>query len=494
MELSVRLRLLARLLLLPGLLWVSMPGEAVAQDSLQPIGWDSGLKLPEARDLNPDPRILEIDLDALVAKVEIGPGLSVEAWTYNGGLPGPLIRLKVGDRLIVHFTNNLPKPSTVHWHGVRVPIEMDGVPGISQPEVQPGGSFTYDFIVPDAGLFWYHPHVMSAMQVGFGLYGALLVDDPTERIGVSDELVLVLSDIAIGDDGKQLPANSGGSGGMAFGREGNYVLANGRLGSTMVARSGAPQRWRIVNTAKTHYFNLDVGAGNTFSMIGGDGGLQEYPVESDFLALAPGERADVIVAPRAGPEAEIVVRSQYYDRGYGSIVYRLPEDLFRIVMTKLPAYSGAPLPQVRRTIEPLNTTGATEVKLQLTLRQYPHDLSFEYGFDGIPYWKAKPMLARLGETQVWTVTNSTPWSHPLHLHGFYFQVLDEEGAPVRPMAWKDTVNIPFKQTLRLVVRFDDDRPGTWMVHCHILDHAEGGLMTTVRVGDPPPVDFLHGKH
>jgi len=91
----------------------------------------------------------------------------------------------VGDRMIVHFTNKLPQPTTVHWHGMRVPIEMDGVPGISQPEVPPGGSFTYDFIVPDAGLFWYHPHVMSAMQVGFGLYGAVLVEDPAEDVGTA---------------------------------------------------------------------------------------------------------------------------------------------------------------------------------------------------------------------------------------------------------------------------------------------------------------------
>ena len=98
-------------------------------------------------------------------------------------------------------SNKLPQSSTVHWHGVQVPIEMDGVPGASQAPVEPGGSFTYDFIVPDAGLFWYHPHVMSAAQVGFGLYGPLLVDDPDDPVKSVDELVLVLSDIALNDDG-----------------------------------------------------------------------------------------------------------------------------------------------------------------------------------------------------------------------------------------------------------------------------------------------------
>jgi FtsP/CotA-like multicopper oxidase with cupredoxin domain len=141
--------------------------------SLQPEGWDAQIKLREAIDANPDPHIVEVNIEAKIAPVTIGPGTQVEAWTYNGDIPGPLIRVRVGDRLIVHFTNNLPEPTTLHWHGIRVPIQMDGVPGHSQPEVEPGRSFTYDFVVPDAGLFWYHPHVMSAMQVGYGLYGAV---------------------------------------------------------------------------------------------------------------------------------------------------------------------------------------------------------------------------------------------------------------------------------------------------------------------------------
>ena len=115
--------------------------------------------------------------------MEVAPGTKVNAWTYDGHLPGPLIRAHVGDRIIVHFTNDLPQPTTIHWHGVRVPIEMDGVPDVSQPEVKHGESFTYDFVARDAGLFWYHPHVMSAAQVGFGLYGALLVEDPADGVG-----------------------------------------------------------------------------------------------------------------------------------------------------------------------------------------------------------------------------------------------------------------------------------------------------------------------
>jgi FtsP/CotA-like multicopper oxidase with cupredoxin domain len=148
---------------------------------------------------------------------------------------------------------------------------------------------------------------------------------------------------------------------------------------------------------------------------------------------------------------------------------------------------------VRRPIEPISQTAATKVDLEFTLAQ-PPDAPPEYGIRGSLYSaRHKALRAKVGETQIWTVTNSTKWSHPLHLHGFFFQVLDDNGAPVRPLAWKDTVDIPFERTVRLIVRFDDreDVAGAWMLHCHILDHAEAGLMGVVEVGD---VKVPTGRH
>jgi FtsP/CotA-like multicopper oxidase with cupredoxin domain len=417
--------------LFAALLWASCASLAGAQERvLQSEGWNAGLRLTEAVDLNSDPRVVEINLEARVARVEIAPDRHVEAWTYDGGLPGPLIRVRVGDRLIVHFSNRLPTPTTVHWHGIRLPNRMDGVPGHSQLEVQPGESFTYDFVVPDAGLFWYHPHVMSAAQVGFGLYGALLVEDPSERVGTADELVLVLSDIEIRGDGTLESPDTGASTGMAFGREGNHLLVNGRIGGELFARSGAPQRWRIVNAAKSRYFQLDVDGplftdGQLFTIIGGDGGLLEYPVKRDRLVLT------AVIEKR--PDHELGARGRPGDH---------------------------------------NRIGT------LARRQ--------------PFARDKPVQAMPGETQVWTVTNKTKWSHPFHLHGFFFQVLDENGSPVRPLVWKDTVDVPFEQTARFVVRFDD-RPGGWMYHCHVFDHADGGLMGIVQVGAPDPNHSHHRK-
>lgn len=463
----------------------------VSAQSLQPPGWDRDLKLAEAPDRNPDPHIVEIDLDARIAPVEVAPGVRADAWTYNGGIPGPLIRLHVGDRLIVHFSNHLPQPTTVHWHGLRLPIQMDGVPDVSQPPVPEGGTFTYDFVVPDAGLYWYHPHVMSAAQVGFGLYGALLVEDPEEQVNVADQTVLVLSDIGIDNRGKLDSPDSGGSTGMAFGREGSYVLVNGRVRPRLVARSGAPQRWRIVNAAKSRYFQIDLD-GQAMTRIGGDGGLLEHPVKLDTLVLAAGERADIIIAPALKPGAELEVLSFPFNRGYGSVEYRAVENLLTLAIDTQAPYTGWSLAPMHRAIEPISTEGATPVNIEFTLAQRP-DGAFEYGINGVPFAKDHPITATPGETQVWTIVNKTKWSHPFHLHGFFFQVLDDKGRHVQPLEWKDTVNVPLEQTVRVVVRYDD-RPGSWMFHCHILDHADGGLMGMLDLGVPHADHSAHSTH
>jgi FtsP/CotA-like multicopper oxidase with cupredoxin domain len=446
--------------------------------SLQPAGWDAGLKLVEAIDVNPDPKIVEITLEARVASLSIAPGVRTEAWTYNGGLPGPLIRARRGDRLIVHFSNALPQSTTVHWHGVQVPIQMDGVPGASQPPVEPGGSFTYDFVVPDAGLFWYHPHVMSAAQVGFGLYGPLLVDDPDDVVKVADELVLVLSDIALDDDGKLHSADSGGVLGALLGREGNHVLVNGRIRPTLTVRDGGLQRWRIVNAAKSRYFELVLGDGQAFELVGVDGGHMEYSLQRWTIVLGPGERADVLVAPRLDGRSLTLITNPF-NRGFGSTEFRSAEDLIVFEPAQLPAVPPAELPKVTREIPPMSAEGATPVAIDLVMAKEQGLTGF--ALEGGPFWRKTSVRAAVGETQLWTITNKAVWAHPIHLHGFFFQEVDEKGIPVRPRAWKDTIHVAVDTTKRFLVTLD--RPGSWMFHCHILDHAEAGLMSTVDVGD-----------
>ena len=462
------------------LVWLAAtPAVAQPPAGYAPAGWDASARLVEATDTNPDPNIVEVTLTARIAEVEVAPGKSVRAWTYNGLLPGPLIRGQVGNRLIVHLVNELDAPTTIHWHGLRVPIEMDGVPGVTQDEVKKGETFTYDFVLRDASLYWYHPHVMSAAQVGYGLYGALLVEDPADGVGVADQITLVLSDIGFDSKGQLEDADSGGSAGMVFGREGAYVLVNGRVKPTIRARAGAPQRWRIVNTAKSRFFYLDLD-GQDFLVIGQDGGFQARSTTANILLVTAGERMDVIVTPKGAPGSELTLRSMLYNRGYGSVEYRGVEDLMTIAFTEEPALTKVTLPTITRDITPPPAAGATPVSMILTLPPQEAGQS-EFRINGVPYWKAKPFLADLGETQLWTVKNDTDWDHPFHLHGYFFMPVDEQGVPIQPAVWKDTLNVPMKATARLLVTFDE-RPGTWMIHCHILDHAEGGLMGTVQVG------------
>jgi FtsP/CotA-like multicopper oxidase with cupredoxin domain len=438
----------------------------------QPAGWDEDVRLHAAVDLNPDPRVVELTLQARLAPLPFVAAAPTEMWTFDGQVPGPLIRARVGDRVVIHFTNQLPEETTIHWHGLRIPAAMDGMPGHSQAPILPGGSFTYDFVVPDASTFWYHPHMASAKQVGNGLYGAFVVDDPAEPQGLGDEVVMVLSDLAVGADGTLEPPDAAGDLGTLFGREGNLVLVNGKVRPTLKARPGVRQRWRFVNTAKSRYFQLAL-EGHSFVRIGGDGGLLTAPVPVEQPVLAPGERADLLVVPNGEPGTEIMLRWIAFDRGFGTAFERPPVDLMLVRLEGSPVETLA-MPTIARTIAPLATDGATEVTLVLTANA--PGTPFELGINGVRFEDAAPVMAHIGETQVWTVSNTIDFAHPFHLHGFFFQVLEPAGPP----EWKDTVNVPVDGRVRLVVRYED-RPGMWMFHCHILDHADAGMMGSLML-------------
>ena len=469
-----------------------LPSLLHAQDALsatqvaQPDRWDSELAMQQPRDLNPDPRILEIELEAVVTPMEIVPGKMTPVWTYNGSLPGPMLKLNVGDRMIVHFTNRLEEETTIHWHGLRVPNAMDGAPGFTQDPIPPGGSFTYDFIVPDAGTFWYHPHSNSAAQVGYGLYGALIVNDPADPPVFGDELVLMLSDISIADDGSLQSPKSGGSFGDLFGREGNVLLVNGKIMPTLKMRQGKQQRWRVINATRARYFSLRYNRAPVIR-LGGDSGLMARSEEVDQIQLTPGERTDFVFTPPDAPGTTDVFKWYPTDRGYGTTYLRVSEPIMNMVTVDLPPVTPEPIPQDLRAIAPLDISGATQKEISLTIDLSGNDVVV-MGINGVPHERTEPVLARVGETQVWTVKNPTDFSHPFHMHGFFFQVLDEN----RVLEWKDTVDVPHNSELKLAVKFDD-RPGMWMFHCHILDHADVGMMGHLYVsaaGEAPP----HAAH
>jgi FtsP/CotA-like multicopper oxidase with cupredoxin domain len=440
----------------------------------QPEGWADDLALATPHDLNPDPNVLEIELDARLADIEFLPGLKTPAWTYGGTVPGPLIRAKVGDRIIVHFTNHLPEGTSIHWHGMRVPNEMDGVPGVTQDPVMPEESFRYEFVARDAGTFWYHPHINSAAQVGWGMYGPIVVEDPDEPAAFGDDLVLMLSDMSLTDVGEFLPPDNGGEFGDLFGREGTVLLVNGRLMPTLKARVGKPQRWRVINAARARYYNIRM-PGHRLTRLGGDGGLAARSEEIYNVVVVPGERADVVFTAQGEPGSADVLEWVPVDRGFSSTFNRAREPMLDLEIVDSPPVAPEPIPQSLREIEPIDVTGAVERTLDMTI-----ETNFQnqvvMGINGIPYWNVVPIEAQTGQTQVWHLTNSTAFAHPFHLHGHFFQVLDDTRTP----EWKDTVDLPSESELYIAVEFDD-RAGLWMYHCHILDHAESGMMGQVSV-------------
>jgi len=445
-----------------------------------PPDWNKDLRLTEAEDTNPDPHIFETTLTAQVVTMQLLPGKTTQVWTYNGLLPGPLIRVPKGDRLIVHLQNQLPEATTIHWHGIRLPNEMDGVPDVTQPAVEPGGSFDYDFVVPDAGTYWYHPHVDSAAEVGYGMYGPIIVTDPDEPTDLGDELVLMLSDMQIGDDGAQDSPDAGGALATLFGREGNTLLVNGKVNPTLVARAGRRQRWRVINAAKSRYFQLGL-SGQTFTRIGGDDNFIASPQTSDTIVVTPAQRADVVVDLALAPNTSLPVEWIPYDRGYGSVEYRGRETVFTIRTTSDAVATNPPLPDTSREITPLDISDATAQMMQLT--ENDRGSQFALGINGVPGSQAQPIMVPFGQTQVWTVKNTIQWAHPFHLHGFFFQVLDVNGTPPSVLEWRDTADVPVNATVRLAVKFDE-RPGMWMFHCHILDHADAGMMGMVMLHPP----------
>jgi FtsP/CotA-like multicopper oxidase with cupredoxin domain len=459
-----------------------------AQDVSQPEGWDRELTLPQPEDLNPDPHILEIRLEAKIAEVELTRGVKTKVWTYNGLLPGPYIRAAKGDRLIVHFHNSLPDATTIHWHGVRVPNDMDGTPGMTQPLVQPGGEFTYDFVLRDAGTYWYHPHADSAAQVGFGLYGPIVVTDPADPAAFGDDLVLMLSDISLYEN-QLMDRKEGGNFGDLFGREGGTLLVNGRVMPTLLVRQGKQQRWRIINAARSRYWTFAL-RNNTFTRLGGDNGLAARPEPLTRITIAPAERMDLVYTPTLEPGSTTNLRWSAYDRGFGTTTNRPPEDVMAIRSVAESPVQPAPIPAALRKIPPIDITGAVEHTLDLTINL--EGTRVEMGINGVPTWRATPIVAHVGERHVWTLVNNSAFDHPFHLHGYFFQVLDDKRVP----EWKDTVNVPVKSTVRIAIDFDE-RPGLWMYHCHILDHAEVGMMGHLQVlpkGAPGPGDGAPARH
>jgi FtsP/CotA-like multicopper oxidase with cupredoxin domain len=412
-------------------------------------------------------RAVRVELEARETQWEPTDGLSIPGYGFNGQVPGPTIQAEVGDTLVVRLANNLPEPTTIHWHGLRVPADMDGTEMVQHP-VQPGGTFEYRFVLPDAGTFWYHPHTHETEQLEKGLYGALIVRGPGEP-RPDGERVLVLDDLKL--DRKGNLARFGGWKERHEGRLGDVRLINGRTQPELEMAAGQVERWRLVNAASSRYVRLSIG-GRPFTILGSDGGLLEAPVAATEVLLTPGDRVDLAVGPFMQGDM-IEVASLAYDRG----MLKEPGARYATVCVGPPAPSSARIPATLRSIEPL-TTGDQAPKRTVHLQGRPSLHGIDWRIDGHAHHHADPV--RVGDLQVWEVVNQTKMDHPFHLHGFFFQVLQVNGAPPEFRSWEDTINVPARGRVRIAWR-PDDRPGSWMYHCHILEHHAAGMMAHFEV-------------
>lgn len=293
-------------------------------------------------------KVVEYTLEASEFNWEIAPGKTIKAWGFNQQVPGPALEANAGDTLVVRVTNKLNEPTIIHWHGIRIPAAMDGT-GVVQKPIEPGETFEYRFMAPDAGTFWYHSHHNETVQMERGMYGTLIVRDPADPI-VDGERVFMIDDMKLDarnkftEPGWYIPRVVE----THDGRQGDTLLLNGREDTVIDIHAGQRERWRFINSSSARYFLLHM-EGREFQVIGTDGGLLEQPLTVTEALITPGERLDAIAGPFAEGET-FSIESLPYNR----MTFLKPKrDKFATVRVGQAKPSVAFIPDTLRVIETL---------------------------------------------------------------------------------------------------------------------------------------------
>jgi FtsP/CotA-like multicopper oxidase with cupredoxin domain len=442
---------------------------------------------------------------AMPARLVVGPaeaplvadeGPATRVWAYNGQVPGPVLRARQGERFRLEVENRLDEPTTVHWHGLRIPADMDGVPWLSQPPIAPGETFVYDFDLPDAGTYWYHPHINGSEQIARGLHGVLIVEE-AEPPAFDREILWTLDDWRLDQEAQVAPFGAMMDASHA-GRLGGTVTVNGSIATDEPVRSGERIRFRLANVANARTFAIGFGD-LPCHVIALDGQpVAPHRPAVERIVLGAGMRADVVVDLTGAPGGTARVVDDAYGPDYAYTLMRL------VYGEAPPLRDAASLPPP----EPLAPNPVPEPDLAAARR---HRVVFEGGAMGglagammgdsfvsmrdlaqagklwaingtVPedVFTAPPLLklAR-DESHVIELDNRTAFPHPVHLHGHSFRVLRRNGIPEPHIPLRDTalLNRGDKVEIALVA----DNPGSWMFHCHILEHLETGMMAVVEV-------------
>ena len=464
----------------------------------------------------------EIDIRASLVRRTIN-GKMLVMYGYNGMYPGPLIRAPRGATVVVNFHNEIPADTTVHWHGIRLDNRFDGIPYVTQPPVATGESFRYEIFFRDSGIYWYHPHVREDIQQDLGLYGNLLVGapEPSYYSPVNHEEALILDDLMMDDLGP-IPYGEQAATHALMGRFGNVMLVNGVTDYEMDVAKGDVVRFYLTNVANTRTFNVVFG-GAPIKIVGSDVSKYEHEDWVDSVMIAPAER--YIVEVKFDEPGDVVITNsiQAIDDFRGEF-YPHTDRLGTVVVAEAAttADHGAAFDVLRD-----NTDVSSDIddyrqyfdrpvdhrlELTLDLENMPlpivRAMEFEAGLYSPPMeWNdAMPMMNWLSSAEQvhWTLLDTDtdrqnmdinwqfqvgdvvkiqlfndpntihPMNHPVHIHGQRFLVLTIDGIQNDNLVWKDTAVVPVGSTVEYLV--DMSNPGDWMMHCHIAEHLEAGMM------------------
>jgi suppressor of ftsI len=441
---------------------------------------------------------------------------------YNDQYPGPFIRAERGSTVVVRVRNEIRFPTTVHWHGIRLDYRFDGVPGISQPPIAPGEEFVYEIHVPDAGMFWYHPHVREDVQQDLGLYGNLVVV-PTEGPGnepIHREELLTLDDLHMTADGRLLPYGLETPVNALMGRYGTVMLVNGESDHRIKVDRGEVVRFHLTNVASARPFNVRFGTERA-KLVASDLGPFERESWVESVVISPAERYSVDVRFSEPGTVAITNTIQAVDHFRGEFYPHV--DTLALVSVR-EATATPDLAEAHRTLRVqeevvrdidrfrshFHREPDHRLVTRLRVRDLPQALilSMEADTFYVPpvewndampemnwlatgdqvNWILEDMASGLRNDEIhWHFQEGDlvkvrifnepggfhPMQHPIHIHGQRFLVVARDGIPQENLVWKDTALLPVGSTMDLVVEMSN--PGDWMIHCHIAEHLSAGM-------------------
>lgn len=475
-----------------GVLAAALGVAACTGSSTRSISTPGGAKFIQPNELTSNNGLLELTLRCEGQTIPYGNGTRF-AYTYNGTSPGPTLRVRSGDRLVITLENRLSEPTNLHTHGLHVsPLGNSDNVFI---QIAPGQSHVYTYDIPSdhrSSLCWYHPHHhgMVAPQLGGGLFGAIIVEDMHEQVAELaniNERVLILNDPKIGKNNAVTNASMMEK---MQGREGGDALVNGVFAPMLSAPAGTLELWRIVNASPSRYYRLALDK-QQLQIIGTDGGRLERPYAVDDILLAPGERSDILVAPtQQGPYA---LRTLGYDRGsmgmgggmMGGGSTRSSNAQIIATLNVSGSAPAAPLPKVLAAATRLDAGSATSQRdIELAVGMgggMGNGGMMDFTINGATFDANRvDISASAGSTEDWVLTNTSAMDHPFHLHAWPFRVIERSSGPADPPGWKDTVNVPARGSVRIRIPFVDIT-GRTVYHCHILDHEDQGMMGVIEV-------------